>query len=131
MPVAIQRPRVLLIDDDSSFRKLMMHELRQRFFVVDAPDGCDGFTRAISSPPDMILLDMEMDGWDGLETLRRMREHPRLQRVPVVMLTSDSQRSSVLEAIRLGATDYLLKDHVKRNDLIARIVQHLPYSVAE
>lgn len=131
MTVSIQRPRVLLIDDDPSYRKLISHELRQRFFMVDAADGFEGFSRAMSSPPDLILLDMQMEGWNGLDTLKRIREHGKLKYVPVIMLTSDNQRATVMEAVKNGANDYILKDKMNRDDLIVRMSNLLPFATVE
>ena len=131
MTVSIQRPRVLLIDDDPSYRKLISHELRQRFFMVDAADGFEGFSRAMSSPPDLILLDMQMEGWNGLETLKRIREHGKLKYVPVIMLTSDNQRATVMEAVKNGASDYILKDKMNSDDLIVRMSNLLPFATVE
>lgn len=122
----IQRPRLMLIDDDTDFRRLLMVSLRHHFFVVEATDGCEGYSRALISPLDVVLLDMEMDGWDGVETLRRFREHPKLAKLPVLMLTSESRRGTVLEAIKLGANDYILKSALNPSDLVTRITQLLP-----
>ncbi len=122
----IQRPRLLIIDDNPIFRKLLIHSLRRHFFVVDAQDGCDGYSRAFSVPPDAVLLDMHMEGWSGLETLRKFREHPRFGQVPILMLTGDNQRETVLEAIRLGASDYVLKTSMHPAELVTRIMSILP-----
>lgn len=121
-----QRPRLLIIDDDADFRKLLIHQLRRTFFVVDAKDGCEGYSRAISSPPDAVILDMHMDGWNGIDTLRRFRSQLRLENTPVIVLTSDNHRNTVLQAIQSGANDFLLKTTLDASDLTCRIINLLP-----
>lgn len=118
----IQRPRLLAIDDDPDFRKWLGHVLRARFFVIDAEDGCVGYSRAMSASPDIVLLDRQMDGWDGLVTLRKFRDHPKLRYLPILMLTSDASRESVLEAIQSGATDYVLKTSITPPTLIDKLL---------
>jgi DNA-binding response OmpR family regulator len=117
----IQRPRLLAIDDDPDFRKWLGHVLRARFFVVEAEDGCVGYSRAISAMPDIVLLDRVMGGWDGLATLKKFREHPKLRNVPILMLTADASRETVMDAIQSGATDYVLKTNLGPLALIDKL----------
>jgi len=121
----IQRPRLLAIDDDQDFRKWLAHVLRSRFFVLEAADGCEGYSRAIKAVPDIILLDQQMEGWDGVSTLQRMRQHPKLKYVPVLMLTADAHRETVVEAIEAGVVDYVLKTTVSPPMLIDKLLAAL------
>lgn len=122
----IQRPRLMLIDDDNDFRRMLMVTLRRHFFVVEAVDGCEGYSRALVTPLDVVLLDVRMEGWDGIETLRRFRENSKLTRLPVLMLTSENRRGAVDDAIKFGANDYILKSGLNHAVLVARIIQSLP-----
>ncbi len=125
----IQRPRLLVVDDDPDFRRLVSHTLRRHFFVVEAKDGCEGYSRALSVTPDIILLDMHMEGWSGLETLKKFRELPRMAYLPIVMLTSDSQRETVVQAIQAGASDYVLKTGLNQAELVTRLMHLIPTKV--
>ncbi|MDZ4689588.1 MAG: response regulator [Planctomycetaceae bacterium] len=118
----IQRPRLLAIDDDPDYRKWLRHVLRSRFFVVDAADGPDGYSRALSSGPHIVLIDYQMEGWDGLFTLRKFRDDPQLKDLPIVMLTGDAQRETVLEAIQAGATSYVLKSTATKESLSNKLL---------
>ena len=122
----IQRPRLLLIDDDLDYRRLLLPNLRRHFFVMEAGDGCEGYSRALTTPPDVIILDLNMNGWDGIETLRRFRENPRLANVPIAVLTANNQREIVVETIRAGATDYVLKTSMNAAELVTRVLHLLP-----
>lgn len=110
------RRHILIVDDDPLFRSLMVGVLRRDFEVTVACDGADGFYRALDQKPDVTVLDLQMPGWDGLKTLRAFRAHPLLSDVPVMVLTSDSSRETVLAAINAGADDYTIKTAFSRDE---------------
>lgn len=110
------RRHILVVDDDPLFRSLMVGVLRRDFDVTVACDGADGFYRALDRRPDVIVLDLQMPGWDGLKTLRAVRSHPILADVKVMVLTSDSSRETVLAAIHAGADDYTIKTAFSRDE---------------
>jgi DNA-binding NtrC family response regulator len=100
---------VLVVDDSEGVRSYLASLLELRGFAVDtAPDGRSALELLGSgAAPDVVLLDVMMPGQGGLETLRRIRElHPAL---PVVMLSVVGKAATIVEAMQLGATDYLNK----------------------
>jgi DNA-binding NtrC family response regulator len=100
---------VLVVDDSEGVRSYLASLLELRGFAVDtAPDGRSALELLGSgAAPDVVLLDVMMPGQGGLETLRRIRElHPGL---PVVMLSVVGKAATIVEAMQLGATDYLNK----------------------
>jgi two-component system response regulator AtoC len=100
--------RVLVIDDDPSVRDYMQALVsRQGFQVHAAADGEEALDRLGEVRPDLITLDVVLPGMDGLETLRRLKQ--RLPDVPVVMLSGHGQARNIVEAMRLGASDFLRK----------------------
>lgn len=117
----IQRPRLLIIDDDVDFRNLLNNTLRDQFFVSMAGEGCEGYSRAVTNRPDVIVLDLQMPGWDGLQTLSTLRDNPRLRDVPVLILSGDNSRESALAVIGAGADGYLLKENYSKSVLIERL----------
>jgi PleD family two-component response regulator len=66
-----------------------------------------------------------MPKWDGLRTLKAFQAHPALTQVPVMMLTSDASRQTVMAAIQAGATDYVIKTTLAREDLLRRVCRQL------
>lgn len=122
----LQRPRILLIEDDQEFRRLFEHAMRDTFFTVSAESGLEGFSRAISLSPELIVLDIDMQGWDGIETLKRIRAHHRLSHIPVMMLTANDCRKTALEALDLGADGYVLKTTFEPGDVRKRLLGLLP-----
>lgn len=102
--------RVLLVDDHTLFRVGLEGLLSSRGIeIVDSVDsGADCLALAQEYEPDVILLDMRMPDLDGLQVLRMLREND--QQMPIVMLTTSTDESDLLESLRAGAQGYLLKD---------------------
>jgi DNA-binding response OmpR family regulator len=116
----MSRPRILLIDDDPFIRSLVTAFLRGEFLVSVATDGMQGLERALEDPPDLVIVDVEMPGWDGLETINQMRAKEALQRIPMMVLTGDASRETVMGAIKRGANDYLIKTSLTRDELVKK-----------
>ena len=93
--------------------------------VAVANDGLDGFNKAVADPPDLVVLDYQMPVWDGLKTLKEFRAHPKLNGIPVLMLTGDATRDSVMAAISGGVNDYVLKDTLTKELLLNKIARLL------
>lgn len=110
-------PRVLVVDDDPLFRSLLVSLLRKDYLVSVAKEGSEGFYKAVEHPPDIAIVDIRMPGWDGLRTLRALRQHHATARCRVLMLTGDASRDTVVAAIRAGANDYLVKASFTRAEL--------------
>jgi CheY-like chemotaxis protein len=81
---------VLVVDDDSSIREVahLALELVAGWRVTTAASGSEGWQRAISDRPDVMLLDVMMPGMDGPTALRRLREDPATREIPVIFLTA-------------------------------------------
>jgi two-component system response regulator AtoC len=99
---------VLVIDDDPGIRDyLETLATRQGYGVYTAADGETALAGLEKTIPDLITLDAVLPGMDGLETLRRIKQ--RVPEVPVIMLSGHGQARTIVEAMRLGATDFLRK----------------------
>jgi two-component system response regulator AtoC len=100
--------RVLVIDDDPGVRDYMEALVsRQGYRVFLAADAEQALSGLDDSRPDIVTLDVVLPGMDGLETLRRLKQ--RAPDVPVVMLSGHGQARNIVEAMRLGASDFLRK----------------------
>ena len=108
MQPAEQPTRVLVVEDDPGIRDYLEAVLGRRGYEVFAcADGEEALARAAELRPDLVTLDLALPGIDGLETLRRLkREMPG---VAVVMLSGRGQARTIVEAMRLGASDFLRK----------------------
>jgi CheY-like chemotaxis protein len=124
----MSRARVLVIDDDPLFRSLLTSMLRKDYLVAVACDGAEGYYKALEHPPLLAIVDIQMPGWDGLKTLKAFRSHHLLSHVPVMMLTSDSSRQTVMAAIQGGAKDYVIKTTLSREDFLQKVARQLESS---
>ncbi|MGA2864162.1 MAG: response regulator [Verrucomicrobiota bacterium] len=103
-------PKILTVDDSKTIRMLVARAFRPfACEVLEAADGVEGLTVAQRERPDIILLDLTMPIMDGVEMLTRLKADPDLRPIPVVMLTAESGRDTVLRIAKFGVRDYLVK----------------------
>ena len=102
---------IMLVDDHPLLRKGLRQLISmddELEVIAEASNGADAITQGVELDPDLILLDLNMQGMNGLETLRHLRDQGVTSRI--VMLTVSDADEDVLQAISLGADGYLLKD---------------------
>ncbi len=103
-----QSYRMLVVDDDDGLREYLQALASSRGFqVFAAPSGEEAVATLERSRPDLVTLDLVLPGMNGLETLKQLKE--RLPEVPVIMLSGHGQARSIVEAMKLGAADFLRK----------------------
>ena len=104
----VARPTVLVVDDDDDARAALATILAaEGFHAVTAADGETALDRVVSEQPAVVLLDRIMPGLDGIETLRRLKAIA--PEVPAIIVTGYGDTSSAVQAMKLGAYDYLTK----------------------
>ena len=110
--------RVLVVEDERTIAESVAARLRAEGFAVEiAGDGPSAVAAARRQPPDMIVLDVMLPGFDGLEVCRRIQaERP----VPILMLTARDDETDLLVGLAAGADDYLTKPFSMR-ELAARV----------
>lgn len=102
--------RILLADDDELIREIVAEGLRLHAYEVEAVcDGAAALAAVRRHRPGLILLDAKMPTLDGFAVLAALKADPALNHVPVIMLTALRNARDVIEARRLGASDYLAK----------------------
>jgi len=115
---------VLVVDDSASTRHQLVYDLESRGFDVEAAAGGeDALARLRDRIPDVLLLDLEMPGMDGFELIRRVRGDARLTALPILALTSRSDRRHRDEALDAGAGNCLRRPY--RGGELARAVDEL------
>ncbi len=124
----------LLTVDDSKTVRLAVAKAFKRFdcVVIEAINGADGLEAAAREKPDLILLDYTMPVLDGFETMSRLVADPALKSIPVVMLTAEGGRETMVRMARLGVRDYLVKPFKEEVviERIGRIVTLAPKTAA-
>jgi DNA-binding response OmpR family regulator len=109
---------VLLVDDDRDLIDVLTYILRREGYeVVAAYDGQQGWDQFQAANPDLVVLDANMPGLDGMEVCRRIRE---VSSAPVIMLTARTDEADIVKALGLGADDYITKPFSPRQ-LVARV----------
>jgi len=105
--------RILVVDDEYYTRKVLRALLSSigAVDIHDAADGASGLEAIRTLAPDVVLLDWQMPGMDGAEFTRHVRSPSSFPypNVPIIMLTGHGERSRVIEAMRLGVHEFLLK----------------------
>ncbi len=104
------RQHLLVVDDVESNRELMRLQLQRHDYRVSlAENGEQALAMIARQPFDLVLLDIRMPGMDGIEVLQRIRCSYSQLSLPVIMVTAEDQEQRLIEALRLGANDYLAK----------------------
>ena len=102
------RPSLLLVDDDPTFREVLSAALGKRGFAVDtAPDATRAMELAEVNPPEFAVVDLKMPGPSGLVLVKYLKELDAGTRI--VVLTGYASIATAVEAVKLGATHYLAK----------------------
>ena len=105
-----QQGSLLLVDDDDVSRELLGAFLTRRGFTVnEVSDGQQALDSIARGGQDLVLLDILMDGLSGLEVLQQIRQTRRTTELPIIMATSRDKGRDVVEALQLGANDYVTK----------------------
>ncbi len=110
---------IMLVEDDPDHELLTIRALRKSHIANDvrvARDGEEALEmlfgdgeQALTSSPQVVLLDLKLPKVDGLEVLRRIREDPRTRMLPVVVLTSSDEESDIVRSYKLGVNSYIRK----------------------
>jgi DNA-binding response OmpR family regulator len=111
--------RLLLAEDDEGIREPLMRAFRREEYAVDAvADGGEAARLGVEEEYDLVVIDIGLPTLDGLEVCRRVREtHPR---VPILILTAQSDELDVVEGLDAGADDYVAKPF-RLGELLARV----------
>ena len=124
----MERKRVMIIDDDAETLELMMRQLEALYHVEGFTSGSDAIEvleRAlINQLPQLILLDIIMEGMNGYDVLERLKGTAKLKRIPVVFLTGMTDETSECRGLELDVVDYLKKP-VASKVLLARVQHYL------
>lgn len=117
----MNQPRIIVIDDDPLFRSLLTSVLKKNYEVEAFKDGSEGFYHASENPPDAAIIDVNMPGWDGLKTLRAFRAHHLTAECPIIMLTGDTSRETIMQSISGGADEYVVKSSFCRREFAQKL----------
>lgn len=104
---AMERHKILVIDDDPIIRNLLVELLKEHYCPLSAENGSEGLSILGSNQIALTLLDIKLNGMDGIEVLRQIRGKP--SDVPVLMMTGYSHHDMAVECANIGIQGYILK----------------------
>jgi len=114
---------ILIVDDDDMMLKMAEYTLNEhtRYNVIKANSGLQCLRALQSSEKiDLILLDIQMPGMDGIKVMELIQKHDYWRKIPVIFLTASSDKNTVMKAGQMGAIGYIKKPFVP-DDFISRI----------
>src|SRR5579871_4406491 len=116
--------KIVLIEDDTDLFSLVQYNLeKEGFAVVGLQTGRGALELCRRERPDLVLLDIMLPDYDGLEICKGIRQMPEVAHVPVIFLTARASETDRIVGLELGANDYIVKPFFVR-ELIARIKIH-------
>ncbi|MHA4806831.1 hybrid sensor histidine kinase/response regulator transcription factor [Flavitalea flava] len=102
-------PVILLVEDNEDFRFYLKENLRHQYKVLEAADGKEGWQKALSNHPHLIVSDVSMPFMDGITLTRKLKADKRTNHIPVVLLTALTGEGQQLTGLGTGANDYITK----------------------
>lgn len=128
MSVIFSKHTVLVVDDHAENIDILVGILQSDYKIKAAINGNQALDIAVSAePPDLILLDIQMQGMDGFEVCRKLKETTIAKNIPVIFLTSMNETADEAKGFSLGAVDYIAKPVVPQI-VLARVKTHLALS---
>ncbi len=113
--------KLLTVDDSKTVRIIVRKAFKQYdLTILEASNGVEGLAIAAKEIPDLILLDVTMPVMDGVEMLTKIKSNPELKSIPIIMLTAEGGRDSVLKIAKIGVRDYIVKPF-KEDVLIEKV----------
>ena len=122
---------VLTVDDSLSIRHMVRFTLeKENYEVIEAADGVQALDSLRTREPDLIITDINMPRLNGIQLIERIKQNPRLRYLPIIVLTTESQRNLKDLAKAAGATGWIVKPF-KPEQLVRVVKRFTPSYVAE
>jgi PAS domain S-box-containing protein len=120
-----EQPTILAVDDSSVLLALLVNLLTTEGYQVRTADSGELALAAVAaSPPDLILLDVQMNGMDGIEVCRRLKAGADTRHIPIIMMSAFADVKEWVAGLQAGAADYLCKPF-ESEELLTRVATHL------
>lgn len=121
-----QARRVLVAEDDRAYANIYRVKLTNEGFEVDiAVNGSEAITKAKTSKPDLILLDLIMPEKDGFDVLEILQSDSQLKKVPVIIFSNLGQEEDLERAKKMGAVDYLIKANISIHEMVDKVKSYI------
>ncbi|OWY69155.1 diguanylate cyclase response regulator [cyanobacterium TDX16] len=125
---ALNAGLILIVDDNPTNLSVLSHTLKSAGFNIRvAMDGESAIELVNCEPPDLILLDVQMEAPDGFETCSRLKANPATEKIPIIFITALAEPQAKIKGFAVGAVDYITKPFYEA-EVIARVTVHLQLS---
>src|SRR3954471_20866204 len=103
--------KILLVDDSNTMRRIEKNTLEKMGYtdITEANDGADAINKLAGGGFELVLMDWNMPNMTGIEALKVIKANPSTKGVPLIMVTSESEKTRIMEAIQAGASSYVVK----------------------
>ncbi|WP_299294411.1 phosphate regulon transcriptional regulator PhoB [uncultured Tateyamaria sp.] len=123
--MAVDQPRVLVVEDEPAQREVLSYNLEAEGFAVSrAQNGEEALLLVDEDMPDIIVLDWMMPNLSGIEVCRRLKIRPETRAIPIIMLSARSEEVDKVRGLETGADDYVIKPY-SVIELMARVRSQL------
>ncbi|HBB56954.1 TPA: response regulator [Patescibacteria group bacterium] len=120
------KKKILIVEDDSFLLSVLSDKFNKDEYDIEAAsDGETGLQKAREGNYDLVLLDIVLPGMDGIGVLREIRDHGPAKPVPVVMLSNLYDKTSIDNAMLLGAKDYIVKAYSTPEDIVKKVRKYI------
>lgn len=125
MAVGFRKRTILVVDDQQFIRHIYNKELSQKgYSVLSASSGMEALEKLKEFSIDLILMDAVMPVMDGFQTCMKIKKDPLGKKIPVIFLTANSDKDSVIKAVQSGGNDFSVKSS-EFDGLFSKIEKHL------
>ena len=124
------KKKVLIVDDNDDVMEMVETSLKDSFETISAINGEDAVDLAVTEAPDLILMDLMMNGMDGFEAIHLIRQVPKTRSIPIIVITAGISDTVDEECTQIGCNDLLFKPFTA-SQLNSSITKHLLRCVTE
>ncbi len=125
MDTTAPKPRVLIIDDSPTIRLIVKGAFEHEGFDVSfASEGSEGVHLAFMNPPNIVILDIMMEGLQGFEVCKMLRANSNMRHTAIIIISGKSYKSDIDRAIELGADAYIVKPFSPK-EILEIAVEHM------
>jgi len=104
-----KKQTVLLVEDNDDFRFYLKDNLKETFYIIEAANGKEGWQKALSLHPDIMVSDISMPEMNGKDLCRKIKNDSRTSHIPIILLTALIGEEEELKSLEFGANDYMTK----------------------
>lgn len=101
--------RILLVEDNDEFRGYLVEHLQSHYQIIEASNGKEGWQKALSAHPQLVVSDISMPEMNGVELSKKLKTDKRTRHIPIILLTAINGEDEQLKGLNAGANDYLTK----------------------